>query len=119
MTAQSAFIIYDIFNQREDIVSVEATIGHAQIGSSHLKLDNTVLGDEDNSFTKDIGQSKDLVRKTLNIFTTIQDVQDATDKVSLVVKITGGKKTHEQTVLDSTVATPSSIATVVTSVVFI
>ena len=119
MTTQTVFKIYDIFDRRTTPIQLEVTIGHGQLGSTLLKLDSTLLGNFDNTFTHEIGPSNEMKNKTLNIFTTIHDIQPDTDKVSLAIKLIGGKKEYEQTVLDTTVPTSGAIATGVVTVVFI
>lgn len=119
MITQTAFIIYDIYDVRPDDVNLEVLIGNGQIGSSLLKLDNTLLGNFDNSFEYTIGENQALKSKTLNIFTTIHDIQPDTDKINLSIKLKGGKKDHEQVIINSTVPQSGGIATGVVTIIFI
>ena len=119
MQTLTSFIIYDIYNAKKHPVEIEVNIGNGQQGSTILKLDTEVIGDEKNSFTKGLGPNNKLARKTLNLFTTIQDIQDRSDKISMDIKLKGGKIEHEQVIVDTTVSQPGSIVTAVVTIVFI
>lgn len=119
MISQHTFIPYDIFNQRDTPVELTVTIGNGQLASTLIKINNDKLGDFNNSFSESLGKSSDLVRKTVNLFTTIHDINPDTNKVTMTVKLRGGKSEHEQTVIDSSVPTHGDIATALVTILLI
>ncbi len=119
MIQQTAFIIYDIYNQGDEDVSIDLTIGYGQIGASILNLDSQIIGEYQNSFSTILGRNKQLAKKILNIYCTIQDIQPETNKIFLGLKIAGGKKDHIQTIIDSTVSDHGQIASALVTIVFI
>lgn len=115
----SSFIIYDLVNASDNIVNLNVKIGHGQAGNTIVKLDNKMLADENDSFSLDLGPCKKVVKKTANLFVTIQDINDASNKISLELKITGGKKNYESTIIDSDVPNHGDTASALITIVFI
>ena len=114
-----AFVIYDIYDQGEDLINLTINVGYGQVASSNVRLNELVLGDFEGSFSLNLDKSKTLKNRTLNVYTTIHDIQPDTDKVYLDLKLEGGKHVHSQVVLDSTVPLPGSFATCIISVFFV
>jgi len=118
MQTLTAFIPYDIYDRREDPVFIEVKIGHGQQASTVLMLDSNQIGKRKGSFKREIGKNKELKGRTLNLFSTIQDIMPDTNRISMEIELTGGKITHDQVIVDTTVTKEGAIVTAVVTVIF-
>lgn len=110
MISQTAVIFYDIFHTTDKEVFIEVTIGNGQAGSTLLSLAGVTIGNFDNSFKTSLGKSSDLLNKSISMNSNIHDINPDTDKVSLTIKLTGGKKDHEQSIINATVSNSGDTA---------
>lgn len=86
-------VVYDLYqvHNSDDPVFLTLTVGHAQDGSTEVKLDGQQVGDTQvNSFRMELGTNKDLVNKELKITSLVTDVQKEIDVVSITVVLSGG-----------------------------
>lgn len=86
-------VVYDLYqvNNSDDPVFLTLTVGHAQDGSTELKLDGQQFGETQvNSSRIELGKNKDLVNKELKITSLVTDVQTEIDVVSITVVLSGG-----------------------------
>lgn len=86
-------VVYDLYqvHNSDDPVFLTLTVGHAQDGSTEVKLDGQQVGDiQVNSFRMELGKNKDLVNKELKITSLVTDVQQNIDVVSMTVVLSGG-----------------------------
>ena len=115
----SAYIMYDVVNTSEDIVNVDIKIGHGQLATTLVKLGDVDLGSHVGSFNLDLGTCKHVVKKTAQLITTIQDINPDTNKVSMVMELTGGKKPYSHTVIDSSVPSDGQVISAIVLIAFI
>lgn len=93
-------IIYDVYDDSENQINIEIIIGYEQPANTFLQLDQTPIGNDNGSFNKDIGRSKDLKGHKLIVITTIHDMNPNTDKVSLEIILSGGKNPLSKKIFD-------------------
>ena len=115
----TAFIIYDVVNTSEDIVSIDISIGNGQSGNTLVRLEEKQIGDFDNSFTLDIGKGKEVVKKSLYIISTIHDINPDNNRITMQLEINGGKKPYFHTVIDSSVPQHGDSTTAFVTIAFI
>ena len=77
-------------------VNLSVTVGNRQAGSSLVQLDGkklTSLGGERDSFNLDISDpnNESLSGKTIDLFTTITDINDDNNDISFRLKLTEGQ----------------------------
>ncbi len=118
MSTFSSTIVYDIFDQKDDPITVTVNFGFNQLSSTLVRLNMDDQGSHDNNFTLNPGSNKFMNEKQLVLFTTISDINPDSDQVSMEVIIEGGKKPFQQTVVDSTVPSNGVISGIV-SILFI
>ena len=115
----TSFIIYDVVNTSEDIVKINVKIGNGQLASTLVKLEDKIIDDFDNSFEINLGECKQVVKKSAHLFTTIHDINPDNNEISMKLEISGGKKVFKQTVIESSVPQHGDSATALISIAFI
>lgn len=119
MLTQSIFIVYDIINESENPIILNIEIGYGQIAQSLLIIDDTSLGNKENSFELIIGKSNELIRKELSIFTTIHDIQADTDNIYMKLVLKGGKSDNVTEIFNTAVSQPGGLAHAQIRIIFI
>jgi len=119
MLTTTLFKVYDIVNTSEEPVILNIEIGFGQIAQTLIYLDDIKIGDFSDSFQIEIGPGKDILRKELALFTTIHDIQPETDRISMYIVISGGKKEEEILVYDTEVPVPGGLAHAQVRIIFI
>jgi len=71
-------------------VTLSVTTGNAQTGSSLVKLDGVEIGSGENIQNLVIGSN--IIGKTLDVKTTVIDVSDKTNVVTVSYSLKGGKE---------------------------
>jgi hypothetical protein len=118
MPTFSASILYDIYDKKTDLVTLTVKFGYNQFANTLVKLGQKELGNFENNFNLDLGSNQSLDGKELAVFTTISDINQELDNVSMEITLAGGKKVHKQMVLDSTVPTNGTISGLISIVFF-
>ncbi|MDX1910650.1 MAG: hypothetical protein SFV22_04145 [Saprospiraceae bacterium] len=73
-------------------VTLSVTIGNGQMGSSMVQLNGKpLLAGQENSFSLDITDPATLSGKTIDLFTTITDVNPDNNDISFRLKLTEGQ----------------------------
>ena len=81
-------------------VSLDVTVGNAQIGSSVLRLGNEVVGSgQGGKFV--VGQGTDLIGKVLTVNTVVTVINPTTSQVAVTYRLTGGQTDMTRTVRGS------------------
>jgi len=119
MTAQSAVILYDVVDRSVKKAHLEVLIGHKQMANSITKLNMDEISQNQDSFKLDLGKCKDLKGKVLSLFTTIVDINPKNNRISMSIKLTGGKKVHEQVIIDASVQKNGDTAIAMATIIFI
>jgi len=119
MIQQTAVIIYDVVNRGNKQVELKLLIGEGQLGQSLVLLGGKKIANRKGSFSLPLGSNKELKGSRLMISSTIVDINKATDKVSMSIALHGGKKIHEQSIIDSTVSNHGDMASALVSIIFI
>jgi hypothetical protein len=72
-------------------VSLDLNVGNGQAASTYLQLDGKrIAPDKEDSFSCDIPNPGSLAGKELDIITTVKDVNEDSDDISLRIKLSGG-----------------------------
>ncbi len=79
----------EVYNVGKSKVTLSVTIGNAQTGSSLVKLDGVEIGSGEKIQDLEIGS--DIIGKTLEVKTTVIDVSDKTNSVTISYLLKGGK----------------------------
>jgi hypothetical protein len=117
MAVQTITDFYELDNSTNP-VNLEVKIGFGQPAASRVFVEfDPVGGQKLNDFSVDLGSNQVLKNKKLIINTTVWDLQSATDKTSLTIKLKGGKSSYERT-SSCSVSEQGGVAIYVTTIYF-
>ena len=97
MAVQTITDFYDVDDSSKK-VTLEMKIGFGQPAASRVFIDYSPIGGQkQNDFSVELGTNKSLKDTKLIINTSVWDLQDATDRTSVTVKLNGGIHSYERT----------------------
>lgn len=84
-------------------LKLKITIEHAQLSKSTVRINKKTIGEFENSFEVELGNTKELWASTLYVTTTETDIDPDSNRTSFALEIIGGEKVYSQK-LEKTVA---------------